>query len=138
MAPEASGLSTVAYAAVAQNGVLAMGSDSGPVRRARAAGRLRPSAPVGARRLKGSDWARFGSAITRNWAPTPARVPNGVAAGRGLVRPHERRRPQTIALTLSVMCVFPMTHQVECAAPVRVGLGARPDAHPTVGCTGYA
>jgi hypothetical protein len=55
-------------------------------------------------------------AITRTWTPTPARVPNGIAAGHGLVRPHERRRPQRIAPTLRVMYVFPMTHHVECVA----------------------
>ena len=48
-------------------------------------------------------------AITRSWTPTPARVQNGIAAGHGLVRPHECRRPQRIALTLRVMYVFPMT-----------------------------
>ena len=55
-------------------------------------------------------------AITRSWTPTQARVQNGIAAGHGLVRPHECRRPQTIALTLRVMYVFPMTHHVECVA----------------------
>ena len=55
-------------------------------------------------------------AITRTWTPTPERVPNGIAAGHWLVRPHERRRPQAITLTLRVTYVFPMTSHVEVVA----------------------
>ena len=55
-------------------------------------------------------------AIARNWTLTTAGVKNDIAAGQGLVRPHARGRPQTIALRLTVMYVFPMTHHVECVA----------------------
>ena len=65
-------------------------------------------------------------AITRIGTPRRARVQNGIAAGHGLVRPHERRRPQAIALTLRVLYIFPMTHHVECAALVRVEPGCSP------------
>lgn len=55
-------------------------------------------------------------AIARNWTPAPAGVQNDIAAGHGLVPPHECRRPQRIALTLSIMYVFPMTSHLELVA----------------------
>ena len=55
-------------------------------------------------------------AIARNWTPATAGVQNDIAAGQGLVRPHALGRPQTIALRLTVMYVFPMTSHVECVA----------------------
>ena len=55
-------------------------------------------------------------AIARNWTLATAGVKNDIAAGQGLVRPHARGRPQTIALRLTIMYVFPMTFHLECVA----------------------
>lgn len=77
---------------------------------------LRTFATVGARRGGGLGLGSLSFAITRTGTPGPARVQNGIAAGHELVPPHERRRPQRIALTLSAMNLFPMTHHVECVA----------------------
>jgi hypothetical protein len=52
----------------------------------------------------------------RNEVPLSPGVQNGIAAGHGLVRPHERRRTQSIAPTLRATNDFPMTHHVECVA----------------------
>lgn len=52
----------------------------------------------------------------RNEVPLSPDVQNGIAAGHGLVRPHERRRTQAIAPTLRAMNVFPMTSHVEVVA----------------------
>ena len=52
----------------------------------------------------------------RNGVPPSPDVQNGIAAGQGLVRLHERKRAQRIAVTLRVMYASPMTHHVECVA----------------------
>jgi hypothetical protein len=64
-------------------------------------------------------WARFGRALNRGGSQTGAdatRVAGDEPAGRRRVSSHERRCPQTIALTLRTIRVFPMTHHVECVA----------------------
>jgi hypothetical protein len=61
--------------------------------------------------------ARFGRALNRGGSQgdtDATRVAGDEPAGQRAVSSHERRCPQTIALTLSSISVFPMTHHVEC------------------------
>lgn len=51
-----------------------------------------------------------------NAAPPSSTAQMSITAGQGLVSPGERSRSQPVAVTLTVMYVFPMTHHVECVA----------------------
>jgi hypothetical protein len=68
-------------------------------------------------------------AKARNLAPAPAVPEDGIAAGQRPVPPPARSRSQRIALTLSPIGGFPMTHHVECVALLtRSGSGRRATA----------
>jgi hypothetical protein len=49
----------------------------------------------------------------RNGVPTPSGEEISISAGQRRLRTDDRSRPQGIAVTLSRLDVFPMTHHVE-------------------------
>lgn len=71
------------------------------------------------RRLRRAVGLGLGSLSFAN-AFNPARPPStgqmGITAGQRLVSPVARSRSQALAVTLTAMYVFPMTHHVECVA----------------------
>ncbi len=73
-------------------------------------------ATVGARWPEGSDWARFDSQPAATNVLTTSERTSGIVAGQGPVRSDVVSQSQTVALTLSAIQVFPMTHHVECVA----------------------
>ncbi len=63
----------------------------------------------------------------RNTALAPAVPGGGIAAAQRPVSPPGRGRSQRIAFTRVIICVFPMTSQVECVALlVKTGSDLRP------------
>ena len=71
------------------------------------------------RLFEGALWARFELRRVADEADAIG-VPGGKAAGQRPVCSHERSCRQRTALDAQIAGVFPMTHNVECAAPVWV------------------
>lgn len=68
------------------------------------------------RRARGLGLGSLSCANAFNAALPPSTGEMGITAGQRLVSPVERSRSQALAVTLTAMYVFPMTHEIECVA----------------------